>query len=224
MDLTFLANKTRSWPVKHRIIHFFAAVISASAHAAPATPALPNPADAMVILNNIATHFPVLFDLITIVAASIGLVYMGTGLYGLYRISVPQGQWTGRQHTTLGAVVTLTVGSILTAAPYMHRVIGNAIYGATDLASGNAFAFQTTGMSTDQLTVYTSLMNFFAICGYAFFVRGWMVIKAHYENGSTSFWNGFWRLVGGTALIYLPDSIDFFMSLTGVDYIHMVIL
>jgi hypothetical protein len=222
MDRTFPAIEIGG-PVMLRIFTILAAVISSAAQAGPSAPSTPNPADAMVILNNIATHFPVLFDLITIIAASIGLVYMGTGLYGLYRISVPQGQWTGRQHTTLGATVTLVVGSILTAAPYMHRVIGNAIYGATDLATGNAFAFQTTGMSADQLTVYTSLMNFFAICGYAFFIRGWMVIKAHYENGSTSFWNGFWRLFGGAALIYLPDSIDFFMSLTGVDWVHMVV-
>lgn len=184
---------------------------------------LPNPADALIILTNVSQHFPVIFDLITILATVVGIFYMGNALYGIYRVSSPQGYWSGRQHTTAGSVASLMVGVILTCAPYIHRVIGNAIYGANDLTTGNAFTYQTTGMSADQITVYTALMDFFAICGYAFFIVGWTKIRAHYQSHTNTLWTGFWQIVGGVGLIYLPDTIDFFMSLTGVNFVQMII-
>jgi hypothetical protein len=157
--------------VKLRIILFIAAAISASVHAAPATPAVPNPADAMVILNNIATHFPVLFDLITIIAASIGL-----SLHG-YRAL-----WSLSNFSTTRAVdwaSTHNLGRSGHSCCWQY-FDGSAVYASSDRqchlwrnrsCNRQCLRFQTTGMSADQLTVYTSLMNFFAICGYAFFIQ-----------------------------------------------------
>lgn len=181
-------------------------------------------AGALNAITNIAGAFPAISLFITSLFGLFGVLMIGTALKGIYDLQAHGTYAHGNyNHKTSGGLVwRLIIGTVLTMGAWGIGIIGNTIFG-TEGASG-PMSYQAAGLSATQQAAVQAVFACFALVGYVAFGHGWMQLDAHKSGRSNSGWKpaGVF-IISGTCLVYLQQVLNLAASVTGINFVNMLL-
>jgi hypothetical protein len=161
--------------------------------------------DALQLLINASGSFPAIQLLIMTISALIGIFFVASSLMHMYSLSAANGaSWNGQQPPPpVGVVGQFLIGGVLISSAYWMYIIGNTMVGT----SVNTTAMLYGGNVTTYCDQAKYAVFFFvALVGQIAFVRGWILLNAHFNNPRTEgLGTGIAFLLGGAGCYFMAD-------------------